>query len=282
MRNASPLRYPGGKWRLFRFFERAISLNFSRPPMYVEPYAGGASLALSLLFKGLVSEIWINDLDPAIHAFWHSVLKHPQEFSQLVMTVPLTPEEWRKQRQTYSEGLASGGFALGFATFYLNRTNHSGILNGGMIGGKAQNGPWTISARFNRPELARRVLQIGKWKAKIHLSRKDAAVFLKAGTFDAETLLYLDPPYYRAGKALYLNAYKPEDHATVRNTITSIQSPWIVSYDYNIHIKSLYHGYRTRRIDLLHTARVAKMGREALFFSPGIKVPASTLVGTQA
>ena len=133
MRDASPLRYPGGKWRLFRFFKRAISLNFSRPPMYVEPYAGGASLALSLLFKGLVSEIWINDLDPAIHAFWHSVLKHPQEFSRLVMTVPLTPEEWRKQKQIYSEGLASGRFALGFATFYLNRTNHSGILNGGCL-----------------------------------------------------------------------------------------------------------------------------------------------------
>jgi DNA adenine methylase len=144
MRDASPLRYPGGKWRLSRFFERTITINFSRPPKYVEPYAGGASLALSLLFKGLVREVWINDLDPAIHAFRSSVLKHPVEFSQLIQTVPLTPVEWREQKRIYTKGLGSGVLALGFATSYLNRTNHSGILNGGMIGGKDQTGSWPI------------------------------------------------------------------------------------------------------------------------------------------
>jgi DNA adenine methylase len=226
-----------------------------------------------LLFKGLVKDIWINDLDPAIHAFWHSVLNHPADFAELIANVPLTPEEWRNQKQIYSRGLASGRFALGFATFYLNRTNHSGILNGGMIGGKKQTGPWTLSARFNRTELARRILQIGEWSGQIHLSRKDAALLLKSNVFDAETLLYLDPPYFRAGRALYLNAYRPEDHATVRDAVTSIKSPWIVSYDYHPHIKQLYKGFRSRRIDLLHTARTARMGREALFFSWQVKVP---------
>ena len=273
MRDASPLRYPGGKWRLFGFIERAITINFSAPPRYIEPYAGGASLALSLLFKGLVKEIWINDLDPAIHAFWHSVLTRPNDFAELIAKVPLTPEEWRNQKQIYSKGRPSGRFAIGFATFYLNRTNHSGILNGGMIGGKNQTGPWTLSARFNRTELARRVLQIGEWRGKIHLSCKDAALFLKSKVFDAETLLYLDPPYFRAGRALYLNAYRPDDHATVRDVITSIESPWIVSYDCHPHIKELYKGFRSRRIDLLHTARTARMGREALFFSPQVRVP---------
>jgi DNA adenine methylase len=273
MRDASPLRYPGGKWRLSGFFERIIAINFQAPPKYVEPYAGGASLALSLLFKERVREVWINDLDPAIHAFWHSVLKHPEEFSERIKTAPLTPSEWKKQKKIYANGLASGRFALGFATFYLNRTNHSGILNGGMIGGKNQTGPWTISARFNRDELARRVLQVSKWKSRIHLSCKDAALFLNNMALDSETLLYLDPPYFRAGRALYLNAYRPDDHEEVRDVITSIRSPWIVSYDYHPRIRKLYVGYRSRRIDLLHTARTAKMGRETLFFSPQVKMP---------
>jgi DNA adenine methylase len=187
--------------------------------------------------------------------------------------VPLTPSEWKKQKQIYANGIASGIFPLGFATFYLNRTNHSGILNGGMIGGKAQVGTWTISARFNRDELARRVLRIGQWRGQIHLSQRDAAVFLAAGGFDSETLLYLDPPYYRAGRALYLNAYKPADHATVRDTVATTGSPWIVSYDHNNHIRNLYHGYRSRKLELMHTARAAKIGKEFLFFSPRVRIP---------
>ncbi len=190
MRDASPLRYSGGKWRLFGLFKRTIAINFQTPPKYVEPYAGGASLALSLLFKNIVREVWINDLDPAIHAFWHSVLKHPEEFSKHIKTAPLTPAEWKKQKKIYASGLASGRFALGFATFYLNRTNHSGILNGGMIGGKNQAGPWTLSARFNRDELARRVLQVGEWKSKIHLSRKDAAVFLSSVALEQNLCIF--------------------------------------------------------------------------------------------
>jgi DNA adenine methylase len=131
MRDASPLRYPGGKWRLANFFERLISLNFEKPPIYIEPYAGGASLALSLLFSGKIAEVFLNDLDPAIHAFWYSILKHPDEFLKLLETIPITPSERIQQKKIYAKGLSAGKLRLGFATFFLNRTNHSGILNGG-------------------------------------------------------------------------------------------------------------------------------------------------------
>src|SRR5208283_6182105 len=152
MRDASPLRYPGGKWRMSAFFERVIRLNGLSGTQYVEPYAGGASLALSLLFKEQVSEVFLNDLDPAIHAFWHSVLTRNRDFIQLVDVTPVTPDEWSKQKAVYAKGSVAGKFALGFATFFLNRTNHSGILNGGMIGGRTQSGPWKINARFNRSD----------------------------------------------------------------------------------------------------------------------------------
>ena len=160
------------RWKMeaAHFFDRLISLNFDKPPIYIEPYAGGASLALSLLFSGKVSEVFLNDLDPAIHAFWCSVLVNGEKLAQVVETAPVTTTERARQKAIYAAGTSSGTFALGFATFFLNRTNHSGILNGGMIGGKSQSGDWRLDARFNRSELVRRIRKIASYKDRIHLS----------------------------------------------------------------------------------------------------------------
>lgn len=274
MRDASPLRYPGGKWRFRPFFERLISLNFDEPPIYVEPYAGGASLALGLLFSGTVSEIFLNDLDPAIHAFWHSVLRHTRALVHLIENTRVTVAEWKNQKNIHAVGRASGRLKLGYATFFLNRTNHSGILNGGMIGGKNQSGDWKLDARFNRPELIRRIQRAATFKDKIHLDCQDASKLLTVRHFRRNTLVYLDPPYYRAGTHLYLNAYRPDDHALVRDCAKGLRCPWVVSYDNVPAIRRLYRGCQSRDVQLLHTARSAKIGSEVLFFSPKMRLPA--------
>jgi len=273
MRGASPLRYPGGKWRLAPFFQRVISLNYDRPPMYAEPYAGGASLALSLLFSGRVAEIHLNDLDPSIHAFWHCVLRHDRDFCKLVAQVPVTTREWERQKEAYARGLSGGRLSLGFATFFLNRTNHSGILNGGMIGGKSQQGPCRLDARFNRSELARRIERIAAFKQRIHLSCQDAREFLRSQDRKRRTFFYLDPPYYSAGRELYLNAYHPGDHAAVRDEVLKLRCPWVVSYDDVPQIRKLYRTHRSRRVRLLHTARSVRQGNEVMFFSPQLRIP---------
>jgi DNA adenine methylase len=280
MRTASPLRYPGGKWRVASFFEKLIAINGLKSPVYAEPYAGGASLALSLLFQGAVREVYLNDIDPAIHAFWHAVLTRNREFRKRIAEIPVTPEEWLKQRVLYAQGLKSGSFDLGFATFFLNRTNHSGILNGGMIGGKRQEGTWKLDARFNRAELQSRIERVGLFKKAIHLSRMDALDFLRIQRFPKDSLVYLDPPYYRAGAALYLNAYKPEDHTAVRAGLVRLRSLWIVSYDDVPEIRSLYRKLRSRRLQLLHTARAARRGAEVMFFAPELKVPTLSTKGS--
>ena len=194
MRDASPLRYPGGKWRLAAFFTQLIRLNALDDCRYVEPYAGGASLGLSLLFNGLVTEIHLNDLDPAIHAFWHSVLNRKGEFLKLLAQTPITTAEWHKQKKIYAQGPRAGRLTLGFATFFLNRTSHSGILNGGVIGGNSQRGRWKIDARFNLPELERRIERIAAFKKKIHLYSEDALDFLRGNRFSGSTIKYIDPP----------------------------------------------------------------------------------------
>lgn len=272
MRNASPLRYPGGKWRLSEFFQQLLAVNFAQAPKYFEAYAGGASLALSLLFSGNVSEIFLNDLDPAIYAFWHSVLNRTKPLIGLVKETDVTPREWRKQKEIYAIGPAAGQLRLGFATFFLNRTNHSGILNGGMIGGKDQSGEWKLDARFNRPELISRIKRIAAHRERIHLSNLDAADFIRSHKGTANKLLYLDPPYYRPAH-LYLNTYQPDDHVQVRNHVLGLRCKWVVSYDDVPEVRQLYKHQPSRRVELLHTARAARQGKEVIFFSSELRVP---------
>jgi DNA adenine methylase len=194
---------------------------------------------------------------------------------ELLSEIPVTPEEWSKQKAIYLKGLAAGRFALGFATFFLNRTNHSGILNGGMIGGRKQRGPWKLDARFNRLELRRRMERITSFQTRIHLSCEDAIQFLRNHRFPRRSLIYLDPPYYRAGRRLYLNAYNPGDHAAVSECAQKLRSPWIVSYDNVPQIRKLYKNVRSRRLRFLHTARSARIGDELLFFAPALRIPAN-------
>ncbi len=253
--------------------ERVIDLNGLAGCHYFEPYAGGASLALSLLFQNLVSDIHLNDLDPAIHACWSAILHQTSEFVDLVTAAEITPAEWARQKATYKEGQRAGTLALGFATFFLNRTNHSGILNGGMIGGKSQEGPWTLDCRFNKAELLRRIERIGSFRERIHLSSRDAAAFLENPAFPPRSLLYLDPPYFNAGAHLYLNTYRWTDHACVRRHLDLLANPWVVSYDDTPEIRTLYGSLACRAVTLQHTARSSRVGRELLFFSPGLAVP---------
>jgi DNA adenine methylase len=280
VRGASPLRYPGGKWRLTGFFTRYLEKNFETTPEYIEPYAGGASLAISLLIQKKVSRIWLNDLDPSIHACWSSILNSNERFCEAIETTPITTDEWRRQKSIYSRRAESDTFSLGFATFFLNRTNHSGILNAGIIGGRSQKGEWLIDARFNRSELVKRVRQIAELRAHIKLTCLDAKLLLARLRRSRDRLIYLDPPYVTAGKALYLNSYKEANHVQVRDTVAGMRMKWIVSYDDVPLVRRLYRGYRHRGLELLHTARVAKVGKEVLFFSSNSVIPSRAAFGS--
>lgn len=276
MKGASPLRYPGGKWRWEGYFARLISLNDLTGAVYVEGYAGGASLALSLLFSRQVSEVYLNDLDRSIFAFWYSVTRHNREFVKRVASTPITVEEWEKHKLTHKNRGVADLFELGFATFYLNRTNRSGVLNGGIIGGKSQSGEWGIEARFNRNDLIERLRRVGEFATRIHVTGDDALRFLGATTpyLPASTLVYLDPPYYEKGPDLYLNAYKPEDHASIRKALPRVlKQNWIVSYDDVRPVRTLYSRFRSRKAVLQYSARESRKGREILLFSDGLRLP---------
>lgn len=249
---------------------------------YVEPYAGGSAIALELLFHEYVSCIHINDVSKPLHAFWKSVLRNTEEFCRLVTKTPLTVAQWDKQKRIMENPSDHDDVKLGFATFFLNRTNRSGILNGGIIGGRDQTGPWRIDARYNAKELVRRIEAIAKVGNRIKLTRQDALKFLKSGVsrWPKDTLIYLDPPYYVKGRDLYCDFYEHEDHKDIAVFLSkeSIRQRWIVSYDNVRPIRELYKGTRHVVYEIGYSARSASQGSEIMFFCDGLKVPA--LVGS--
>lgn len=274
-RSLSPLRYPGGKSSIMPLISRTINSSGMQRYGYVEPYAGGCGLALSLLYGGYVSEIHINDIDPGVWSFWLSVLDHTSDLVALIRDANVTVDEWQRQRRVIHEGDLSDPIKLGFATFFLNRTCRSGIIRGsGVIGGVDQAGTYKIGCRFNKEELINRITRIKKYRSRIHLTRIDAVdLITDFGNFSKKTLFYIDPPYYAKGSSLYMNAYGEDDHARVSAAVLSLGRPWIVTYDNVNPIKSLYLGRRQHSFDIQYSAQVKRMGNELLIISDEIVLP---------
>jgi DNA adenine methylase len=277
MQTLSPLRYPGGKAKLANFAQDLIITNCLSDGHYVEPYAGGASVALSLLINEYVSHVHLNDLDRSIFAFWHCVLNDTDVLCHRIKTATLSVPAWRRQRAVQAGPPKSSLRQLGFSTLYLNRTNRSGIINSaGIIGGAAQEGKWKLDARFYRDTLIRRIQTIAAYRDRITLSNLDAAAFLKRliPQLGSKTLIYLDPPYYVKGKRrLYANHYEHSDHAQIAALLAECKLPWIVSYDNAAQVRRLYHGYRHWKYRLRYSAQQRYEGSEVMFFSHNLALP---------
>ena len=272
----SPLRYPGGKSRLTNFIKLVLQLNKLEGGTYVEPFAGGAGIALGLLVEEKVSNIFINDIDPAIFAFWFSVLNHTDQLCEKIITTPVNIENWYQQRTIFNAADSTNALELGFATFFLNRTNRSGILSAGVIGGLNQTGDWKIDARFNKDKLIGLIQKIAALKSNITLTNLDARVFLEKykGDFGTQALAYLDPPYFHKGQKLYLNSLKPDDHILIAHAVlNNIQIPWIVSYDNTPEICGLYESNRQSTHPLNYTAANRYHGSEVIIYSDELLLP---------
>lgn len=271
----SPLRYPGGKNKLAGFIESICKEN-DVTGHYIEPYAGGASVALHLLFNGHVEKVTINDRDRSVYAFWNSVLCQTEKFCGMIENTNVDVENWKIQKNMQRD--KSNLFDLGFSTFFLNRTNHSGILSGGIIGGLNQSGKYKINCRFNKKTLIHRIERIAEHKDNITLTGIDAKDLVERMRRRKckNTIFYFDPPYFVRGPSLYMNHYTKDDHSIMANKIKKIKNAvWIVSYDDAPEIRKIYKGCRKMVYPVAYTARDIRYQSEILFFSDDVAIPSN-------
>ena len=273
----TPLRYPGGKARFAPFIARVMEENSLLNGHYLEPYAGGAAVALELLFHGVAKHIHINDFDPAIYDFWIGVTQYPDELLKLLHDTPINIDQWRYWRDVLRGTIKVGPSERAFATLFMNRTNRSGVLKGGVIGGLAQAGAYKMDARLKKDVLASRIEMVALHGSSISVYNEDAASLLSRckSFLPSKSLIYLDPPYYVKGQGLYRNFYEHEDHVRIAHLLQSatFRRSWVVSYDNVEEIQRMYEYSRALSYGLRYTAQVRYVGSEIMFFSSGMDVP---------
>jgi len=266
--NYSPLRYPGGKAKLASRFRFLFSC-MDNVKTYVEPFAGGAGAALDLLINGSVDNIILNDIDISIYSIWRAVLFDTDDLVRKIRGSILTVAEWQKQKFIYS---SSTKYSLdyAYATLYLNRTNRSGILTAGPIGGYNQTGTYRINARFNTEAIISKIQKIAQFKEKITISNHDIREFLVryGDSLCGDTFIYFDPPYVERANRLYKNSLTPIDHINIEKIISKhISCNWVMTYDNSSTIQEIYSQYNIVPLTLNYSAANRRIATELLIFS---------------
>lgn len=279
MRSISPLRYPGGKTQVYEFVRELIELNGSTT--YIEPYMGGMGIALKLILDNKVDKIMVNDYDKSIYAFWYSVLNYTDNLIHLIETTPISIEEWKNQRRIQDNKNSSKDIlALGFSTLFLNRTNRSGIIKAGVIGGLQQNGNYKLDCRFNKERIIQNIKLIASMREKIKLYNMDAEKFIRLNISKTKnSFTFFDPPYYAKGPGLYTNFYNHEDHVSLSRTIKKhLKSKnWILTYDVVPEIFQMYNEFRNEKYYLNYSVTKPSKGIEYIFYSDMLDLPQNTI-----
>lgn len=266
---ASPLRYPGGKTVLSGYVASLIRAMGLECATYVEPYAGGAGTALALLAKGVVSDIVINDYDENVFAFWDNAVNNSSAFLKLFDAAEPTMDEWDRQRRIIRHPDSS--LDLGFAFFFLNRTNRSGVINGGVIGGLNQEGRYKVSARYNKPALREKLVFLGGHADSIDVRGRDGSEVIGEFASRGNTFVYADPPYVEKGKSLYLNAFTERQHRDLSKVLNLNRSGiWMLTYDDTQLIRGLYGDSYGGLFSLQYSAASRREANELMIFSDSL------------
>lgn len=267
MKSYSPLRYPGGKGQIYKMIVSILEKNHLIGCTYIEPFAGGAGIAIRLLFENKVNKVVINDIDRSIYAVWYSILYLSDELIEKIKDTEINMDEWYKQKEIQKSKNDVSILELGFSTLFLNRTNRSGIIKAGVIGGKKQNGNYKIDCRFNKEKLIDLIVKISSNKDRIEIYNKDAKEFIDLIKRKKKKFFFIDPPYFKKGKDLYTNFFSENDHIELAKFIKKKLSnqPLLISYDKCPQIEALYNRYNKETILLNYSVQNKKKGEELLF-----------------
>ena len=239
----SPLRYPGGKGKMLKQLEPLFP---DRADTMIEPFAGGASASLAMLFAGRADRIILNDLDPGVYAFWNAVLESTNELLDAVKGINGTREEFLKAKEILSVPDGHAEVELAAAFLLANQLAFSGITKAGIAG--------DYQRRWNYKKVADRIQKIAAYKDRITVMNKDALEVIEEYYWDKNNFLFVDPPYILQGKRLYREWYEADDHMKLADLIRDLTLSYpgcakiIVTYDACKETEELYSFPFTRKI----------------------------------
>jgi len=236
-RALSPLRYPGAKRLLLPAIRRLFPEHVG---LLIEPFGGGASVALALLDEGRADRVVMGDADPLVAAFWSVSTGRPDELVEAMRAETPSVERWDYWRAT------EPGDELEAAVkcLFLNRTSFSGVLHGeaGPLGGRAGRGEG-IAGRWAAETVASRIRHVAElgWGGRITVVAGDWQQTVDVGLrMDPDPLVYADPPYVSAGTRLYRESFTAGDHENLAARLTGATYRWVLSYDDHPTTRRLY------------------------------------------
>lgn len=275
----TPLRYPGGKSQLRPLIRGIFESSTTEFRAYAEPFCGGAGIAMDLLLSDRIEHVWLNDLDPGIYSFWRAVVQENRRLTEWIGGVDISVSEWDRQRSVIAESSQDCGydFELGAAYFYMSRTNRSGVIKGGMIGGRSQSGKYKLDCRFNKKNLIQLIQRIGDRGSCITVSNVDGAALIRTGFSrklnPSQTMVFADPPYVNKSDGLYLNTFSPEDHSNLCAALRCSPMPyWLATYDDDPLIRTLYEDFGIHNLPIRYSASRRRVESELLMFSESLKL----------
>jgi DNA adenine methylase len=250
----SPFRYPGGKtWLVPRIRQWLGSLQ-ERPDLYVEPFAGGGIVALTVAFEQLADHVVMVELDPQVAAVWRTILEGDAAWLANAIV------DFKLNEHTLEAALAQPATStqeLAFQTILKNRTYRGGILAPGA--GKikyGENGKGLLS-RWYPATISRRILEIARIRDRITFFEGDGLAVSKQYTDNARCAFFIDPPYTastkRAGSRLYL--YSELDHTELFRLASTFAGDFLMTYDNADELRALAatHQFDTELIAMKNT-----------------------------
>ncbi len=250
----SPFRYPGGKtWLVPRVREWLRCLD-KKPSLFVEPFAGGAIIGLTVAFEQLADRVVLVELDDQVAAVWKTILSDDNEWlAQRILSFELTSGNVLAELGKESPSTRQKAFRA----ILKNRTFHGGIMApGSSLIKNGENGKG-LRSRWYPGTLARRIRAIAKVRHRISFIEGDGLAVIRKYTDRNNSVFFIDPPYTAGGKkaGARLYAHHMLDHQKLFELATHITGDLLMTYDFADEVLALAvkHGFKTRTIAMKNT-----------------------------